>query len=106
MPHFIEQYDASTRVWTRAAPFVVIAITSLAVLGVVLFPSADSLLAAVPVVVAPLLTWMIGNLLRRRPLLARPGRVGSADLVVWTLLSVAPDLVRGEWQVAGAVVAL
>lgn len=106
VPHYIESYDASTKVWTRAAPFVVVVMTSLAVLGVALFPSADSVKAAAPVVAAPLLTWIVGNLVRRKPIVARPGRVGPADLAGWTVLSVTPDLVRGEWWVGGGVLAL
>src|SRR5262245_27945041 len=87
LPHFIEGYDAQTDIWTRSLPVLVLAYVLLAMnaLKVQDWSVAQNLLALVAVLAIVVATWVIANLVRRRPAFSRPTRVGPAELAVFVV---------------------
>src|SRR6478752_5096078 len=69
VPHFIEDYDAATDIWTRATPVLVIAYLAggLNALDLRRWTWQRNVLVAVVVVAILLATWAVANVLRRRP---------------------------------------
>lgn len=106
VPHYIERYDASTKVWTRAAPFLVVFTVAIAILAVVVEPSVDVIVDAAAAVVSPLVIWVVGNVARRRKPFTRPRRLGIADLIGWVALDTLPEVVRANWSVVPILMAL
>lgn len=95
IPHFIADYNTSTRVWTRALPFLL----------------ATYLLAALPFtadnwrgagiefavsMVCILAAWVGVNLFRHQPPFARPHRIGRVELVVYVVGPAVGHLLLGE----------
>lgn len=105
LPHFIEPYSAGPAVWNRAAPVLVVAYVAGGLNGLDLSNwSLSRNLAAGAVVIAVLMvTWMAANLLRRRPALARPHDLGTAELIAFVVGPAIPSLVFEQW--ADAVLA-
>jgi hypothetical protein len=99
LPHFIDDYAASTDVWTRSLPVLVVAYVVLALNGLDVEWTIGQNLAALAAIVAILaVTWMVANALRGRPLLARPRVVGPAELAVFVLAPALPSLLfGGQW---------
>jgi len=87
LPHFIEQYRATTDVWTRAAPFLTVVF--LAELGFSLdedrhgWDEVLPLLGGLAIMAAAVVAV---NLLRGRRPLQRPDRVGTPELTVFVLV--------------------
>jgi hypothetical protein len=98
VPHYIERYDASTKVWTRAAPFLVVFTVAVAILAVVVEPRVDVIVDAAAAVVSPLVIWVVGNVARRRKPFTRPRRLGIADLIGWVALNTLPEAIAGVVQ--------
>lgn len=96
IPLFIADYDAQTRVWTRAFPFLA-GVYLLNCVGVALQPDARRVietivqLAILPVAVG------ISNLLNHRPLWARPRRVGGLHLTAFVVGPTVPFLIDRSW---------
>ncbi|MEZ5271090.1 MAG: hypothetical protein R2694_02110 [Ilumatobacteraceae bacterium] len=99
VPHFIEPYAAGRDIWSRAVPLLVVAYVAGGLNGLDLAHwTWQRNLAAAAVVVAILLaTWFLTNLLRRRPLLARPRALGWPELAVFLLGPALPSLVFAQW---------
>jgi hypothetical protein len=111
LPHFQEGYDARTDIWTRALPvllgwYVIGALNALDVDASVGHNLGVGVIAA-GILVA---TWVLANLLRRRPAFEVPRKVGAWELAVIVVGPVIPSLVTAQWQdaaetfVAGLVV--
>jgi hypothetical protein len=107
LPHFQEDYAASTDIWTRTFP----ALAAVYVIGVVLATDRDasttynSLVAAGSLVLV-LLAWVVPNLRRGASPLRRPTHVGRVEIAVVALGPAALALVAGrptESLVAAAV---
>lgn len=99
LPLFITDYDARTRVWTRAAPFLAAVYVLLSL--VVAWPSPGFMvLALLPLLAA----WVLGNLADRRPPFSAPRRIGPAQLVVFAIGPALPHIAGGDWQAAMATV--
>ncbi|HQV57675.1 MAG TPA: hypothetical protein PKV27_06665, partial [Ilumatobacteraceae bacterium] len=104
IPLFIADYDARTRVWTRAFPFLAF-VYLLSCLGIAVRPDARRVietivqLAILPVAIG------IGNLIAGRPLWARPRRVGALHLAAFVIGPTIPLLVDRAWDLVAANVA-
>lgn len=86
LPHFIDQYRATTDVWTRAAPFLTVVF--LAELGFSLDEDREGLDEVLPLLgglAIFILAIVIVNRLRGRRPLQRPDRVGIPELTVFVL---------------------
>ncbi len=99
LPHFIDDYSATTDVWTRSLPALVIAYVALALNALDLEWSWAQNLAALAGIVAILVaTWMLANVVRGRPAGARPTAVGPAELAVFVLApALASVALGGQW---------
>jgi hypothetical protein len=96
VPHFISRYSASRDVFTRTLP-ILTAIFLLELLGALNFTWAAwvNVLAAAGGFGLLLGIWVLANVLRERPPLARPSQVGRAELIVFVLAPAALPLVFG-----------
>jgi hypothetical protein len=113
LPHFIDDYSATTDVWTRALPLLVMAYVGLALIGLDVDWSWAQNLAALAGIVAILLaTWMLANVARGRPARERPTAIGPAELAVFVIAPALPSLLfGGQWgdalkAVGGALLVL
>jgi hypothetical protein len=113
VPHFIDDYSATTDVWTRALPLLVMAYVGLALIGLDVDWSWAQNLAALAGIVAILLaTWMLANVARGRPARERPTAIGPAELAVFVIAPALPSLLfGGQWgdalkAVGGALLVL
>ncbi len=102
LPHFIADYSPTEDVLTRAVPLL----TVIFVFEVANAPSRDFPIWLDVVAVASGLAilvgaWMLANRIRRRPLLARPERIGAFEVAVFVLAPPAIPLVfGGQWRSA------
>jgi hypothetical protein len=96
VPHFIRGYSASRDVFTRVLP-ILTAIFLLEMLGALNFTWAAwvNVLAAAGGFGLLLGVWVLANVMRDRPPLARPDQVGRIELVVFVLAPAALPLVFG-----------
>jgi hypothetical protein len=108
LPHFIDDYSATRDVLTRAVPVL----TLIFLIEVANAPKRSFPIwlnaVAVGVGFAILLgAWMLANMLRHRPLLARPDSVGVFEVAVFVLAPPAIPLVfGGQWRSAVGTAAL
>jgi hypothetical protein len=102
LPHFIADYSPTEDVLTRAVPLL----TLIFLFEVANAPSRDfpiwlDVVAVVAGLAILLGAWMLANRIRRRPLLARPERVGAFEIAVFVLAPPALPLVfGGQWRSA------
>ena len=98
VPHFIEHYDASTDIWTRATPVLVVAYLAggFNALDLRHWTWQRNLVVAVAVVAILLATWALANLLRGRPALSRPQRIGWPELALFVIGPTIPAVVFGQ----------
>jgi hypothetical protein len=86
LPHFIDEYRATTDVWTRAAPFLILVF--FAELAFSLDEKREGVDELLPLLggAAIFLAAIVGvNLLRGRSPLQRPDKVGTPELAVFVL---------------------
>jgi hypothetical protein len=105
IPHFIANYDVSTRVWTRALPFLV----SVYVLGVIPYGADTWGEAAVQFATGVFVlggAWILSNLLRGNALFVVPNAVGPFELAVFVLGPAVHGLVLGEWLASFTVMVI
>jgi len=105
LPHFIEDYRATEDVFTRTLPVLTL-IFFASILGA-LRPGLgwQARLGGALLALGVLLgAWMLVNWLRRRPLLARPARVGWGELVVFVLAPPLAVLAARREPVAALVI--
>lgn len=98
VPHFIEDYDAATDIWTRAAPLLVVAYVAggLNALDLANWSWQRNAGAAALVVVMLIATFCVANWLRGRPLLSRPQQIGNAELALVVIGPALPPLAFGQ----------
>ena len=70
LPHFVEHRDSATAIWGRALPLLVVAylLLGLNALDVRDWSVAENLLAAGFVILGAIVTWLVANRLRGRPM--------------------------------------
>ncbi len=102
LPHFVERRDSAADIWARALPLLVpayllLGLNVLEVNGRDRWSLGQNLAAAGFAVLVLVATWIIANLLRRRRPLARPGRIGAAELAVFVVAPAIPSVAFGQW---------
>jgi hypothetical protein len=94
VPHFIDRSGSTVfDTWTRALPLLVPAylLLGLNALDVDAALTRNLAIAAIVVVVA-LGTWMVSNLVRRRPPFSRPSDIGWPEILVFLVGPAIPSL--------------
>ena len=109
LPHFIEDYSASRDVFTRAVPLLAL----LFVIEVFAnapnsdYPFWKNALAVASGFALVIVVWAIANVMRNRPLSARPDRFGKIEVALFIL---GPGLIAlpygGQWRSTLATLAL
>ena len=99
LPHFVERRDSATAIWGRALPLLVVAYLLLGfnALDIREYSWRKNLGVAVFVVAVAVVTWVVANILRRRPAFDRPRAIGPAELAVFVIVPAIPSLVVGQW---------
>lgn len=101
LPHFIERTndEAFHGAWNRALPLLVGAylLLGLNALDLANWSLAQNLLAAVFVVAALLLTWVVSNRVQHRRLFARPQQIDRGELALFLIGPAIPVLAFGQF---------
>lgn len=95
IPHFIADYTSSTRVWTRALPFLLVTY----LLGALPFTSdswRDAAFEFAITITCVLAAWVGLNVYRGQPFFSRPTRIGKVELGVYVLGPSIGHLLLGE----------
>jgi len=108
LPHFIDDYSATRDVLTRAVPILtLIFLIEVANAPKRSFPIWLNAVAVGAGFAILLGAWMLANMLRKRPLLARPDSVGVFEVAVFVLAPPAIPLVfGGQWRSAVVTAAI
>jgi hypothetical protein len=99
VPHFIGDYAATTDIWTRSIPTLVVAYLAggLHALDLRTWTWQRNLVAGLVIVAALAIGWSVTNIVRRRRWLAMPTVVGWPELAVFVIGPVIPSVVLGQW---------
>jgi hypothetical protein len=100
LPHFIEGYDARRDIFTRSIPALVVAylLGGFTALDIERWTATRNVAVGAGVVALAVVTWAVANRIRGHPLLERPQKVGTAELVVFVLGPSVPSLLFGhQW---------
>jgi hypothetical protein len=102
LPHFIADYSPTRDVLTRAVPlFALIYLVEVANAPSRDFPIWEDVVAVAAGFGILLGAWVVANVVRRRPLLAWPSKVGVFEVAVFVLAPPAiPLLFGGQWRSA------
>ena len=107
VPHFIDAYNASEDVLTRALPMLVLLFLFSSISAIDLdWPALGIITASVAGLAILLAVWMGINRIRGlRPLLRRPDRVGPVEIGVFLVVpTLLPLIFGGDWS--GALITL
>ena len=79
VPHFIDDYAATTDIWTRSTPLLVIAYFAggFHALDLADYTFRENLLASALVIGVLVAAWAVTNVVRRRPFFAKPKVIGT-----------------------------
>lgn len=96
LPHFIHDYSATEDVFTRALPVLTLVVL-FELVGALNFswPWWLNVLVAAGGFAGLTGVWMLANAARRRPLLARPDRVGRTEVALFVVAPAALPLLAG-----------
>lgn len=100
VPHFIDDYAATTDIWTRSIPMLTAGylLGGLVALDLREWSWQKNVLVGLAVIAALVAGWSVINLVRRRPWAAMPDVVGTPELAVFVLGPSLPALVLGQWS--------
>ncbi len=106
VPHFIGDYAATTDIWTRSIPMLVVAYLAggLHALDLRTWTWQRNLVAGLVIVAALAIGWSITNVVRHRRWLAMPAVVGWPELAVFVVGPAIPSAVLGQWGDAAQTV--
>lgn len=105
IPHFIADYDRSTRLWTRALPFLLVTYL-LAAIPVGADSWRDAGVELTISMACLVVVWVATSVVRRRPILGRPKQVGALELGVYVVGPVLGHLLAGEVATAAVAAAI
>lgn len=99
VPHFIEDYGATTDIWTRSLPLLLIAylLGGLNALDIKDWTWQRNLAVSVVIVGVLVATWAVTNLVRHRRAFARPRVLGAPELAAFLIGPMIPSLVFAQW---------
>jgi hypothetical protein len=98
LPHFVETRETAWEIWGRAAPLLAATYLLLGLYALDLseWSLTENLVAAVAIVGAAVLTWVIANAMRGRPWFDRPHEVGPVELAAFIIVPAVASLVVGQ----------
>jgi hypothetical protein len=106
VPHFVADHSPTRVVLRRAAPVLVLYVVVTLLLTASFAWSIElNVLAVTGAAALAVAAWAFVNLLRRRPLLSLPDRVGWLEIGAFLLIPAIPPLVIG-FQVSDALIAV
>lgn len=98
VPHFIDDYAATTDIWNRAIPLLVAGYLLGGLNALDIKRSLGWNLAAFGVIVVILATaWAITNRARHRRLWSPPSIIGPVELAVFVIGPAIPSVALGQW---------
>src|SRR5215210_390366 len=99
VPHFIDDYAATTDIWTRSTPLLVVAYVAGGFHALDLAHSTvgENLLASAVVLGVLFAAWAVTNVARRRKFFARPSVIGTPELVAFVVGPAVPSAIYGQW---------
>ncbi|MEY4607342.1 MAG: hypothetical protein ACO3S5_02960 [Ilumatobacteraceae bacterium] len=99
VPHFIEPYVARHDIWTRAVPVLVVAYLAGGLYGLDLaaWSIGRNVAAAGIVLLILVVSWVVTNVVRRRPALSRPRHIGVPELAVFLIGPTLPSIAFRQW---------
>ncbi len=98
VPHLLGDYAATSDIWTRALPVLLLAFVGggLNALKLNEWSTQRNLVVGAVVIAILMLGWAITNVARRRPWLTRPTTIGPPELATFLLGPVVPSLIFGQ----------
>jgi hypothetical protein len=99
VPHLIDDYGATTDIWTRSLPLLLIAYVAggFNALDLREWTWQRNLVASLVVVGVLIAGWVITNLLRHRRTFARPDVLGAPELAAFLIGPAIPSAIFGQW---------
>ncbi len=99
VPHLIDHYSARTDIWTRALPLLLVAyvVGGFQALDLYGWSLAKNLGAAAIVIAVVVLSWVIANLVLRRPWFDVPKKVGWVELIAFVIGPSIPSLIFSQY---------
>jgi hypothetical protein len=107
LPHFIAEYSAGTDIWTRSRPALISVYVGVGIANGLNhhWSGGRNVVAAIASIALLAVLWMVLNVIRGRPLVGRPTRVGPPELGLIVLGPAIPPLLFGfQWRSAGLTV--
>lgn len=106
VPHFIDDYRARTDIWTRALPLLVIAylVGGFQALDLHNWSAAKNAAAGALIIAVVVASWVITNVLLRRPWFDVPAKIGWAELIAFVIGPSIPSLIFGQYRDAAFAV--
>jgi hypothetical protein len=103
VPHFIDDYAATTDIWTRSLPILLLAYVARGFNALDLFGWTwqRNLVAALAVIAALLAGWAVTDMARHRPVFRPPDVLGTPELAAFIVGPAVPSALFGQWRDAG-----
>ena len=99
VPHFIDDYAATTDIWTRSLPILLVAYVARGFNALDLFEWSwqRNLVAAVAVIAVLVAGWALTDLARGRPAFRAPDVLGTPELAAFIIGPAVPSALFGQW---------
>lgn len=99
VPHFIDDYAATTDIWTRSTPLLIVAYFAggFHALELANYTFRENVVAAAVVLGVLIAAWVATNLARQRPFFTKPDVVGVPELIAFVLGPAVPSAIFGQW---------
>jgi hypothetical protein len=100
VPHFIDDYAATTDIWTRSLPILLIAYVARGFNALDLFDWSwqRNVVAAVAVIAVLVAGWGLTDLIRHRPVFRAPDVLGTPELAAFIIGPAVPSVLFGQWR--------
>ena len=99
VPHFIDDYAATTDIWTRSLPILLLAYVARGFNALDLYEWSwqRNLVAAVAVIAVLVAGWALTDVIRGRPAFRAPDLLGTPELAAFILGPSVPSALFGQW---------
>ncbi|MBI5087989.1 MAG: hypothetical protein HZB15_03725 [Actinobacteria bacterium] len=99
VPHFIDDYTATTDIWTRSLPilFVVYVARGFNALDLYEWTWQRNLVAGAAVIVVLIVGWALTDVVRHRPVFRPPDVLGTPELAAFIIGPAVPSALFGQW---------
>lgn len=99
VPHFIDDYAATTDIWTRSVPMLVVAYVAggFNALNLYDWTWQRNVLAGIVVIAVLCIGWMVTNRARGRRPFAKPDVVGAPELAAFIIGPALPSALFTQW---------